>query len=143
VWGNFKQPNGTIEASLGRSKRDRKKVTVTTDGKHAVTEYEVIKEFDFLSLVRLKLKTGRTHQIRVHLAHIGHPVFGDPAYGGRSATWGGLEGKKAQRAQNLLKLIIRQALHAKTIGFVHPVTKELTKFDSELPQDMKEVLARL
>ena len=143
VWGNFKQPNGTIEASLGRSKRDRKKVTVTTDGKHAVTEYEVIKGFDFLSLVRLKLKTGRTHQIRVHLAHIGHPVFGDPSYGGRSATWGGLEGKKAQRAENLLKLIIRQALHAKTIGFVHPVTKELTKFDSELPQDMKEVLARL
>jgi len=143
VWGSFKQPAGTIEASLGRSKRDRKKVTVTVDGKHAVTEYEVIKEYEFLSLVRLKLKTGRTHQIRVHLAHVGHPVFGDPAYGGRSATWGGLEGKKAQRAQNLLKLISRQALHAKTIGFVHPLTKELTRFDSELPADMKEVLARL
>jgi len=143
VWGRFKQPAGTIEASLGRSKRDRKKVTVTVDGKHAVTEYEVIKEYEFLSLVRLKLKTGRTHQIRVHLAHVGHPVFGDPAYGGRSATWGGLEGKKAQRAQNLLKLISRQALHAKTIGFVHPLTKELTRFDSELPADMKEVLARL
>jgi len=143
VWGRFKQPTGTIEASLGRSKRDRKKVTVTVDGKHAVTEYEVIKEYEFLSLVRLKLKTGRTHQIRVHLAHVGHPVFGDPAYGGRSATWGGLEGKKAQRAQNLLKLISRQALHAKTIGFVHPLTKELTRFDSELPADMKGVLARL
>ncbi len=143
VWGRFQQRAGTIEASLGRSKRDRKKVTVTVDGKHAVTEYEVIKEYEFLSLVRLKLKTGRTHQIRVHLAHVGHPVFGDPAYGGRSATWGGLEGKKAQRAQNLLKLISRQALHAKTIGFVHPMTKELTRFDSELPADMKEVLARL
>jgi len=143
VWGRFKQPTGTIEASLGRSNRDRKKVTVTVDGKHAVTEYEVIKEYEFLSLVCLKLKTGRTHQIRVHLAHVGHPVFGDPAYGGRSATWGGPEGKKAQRAQNLLKLISRQALHAKTIGFVHPLTKELTRFDSELPADMKEVLARL
>lgn len=143
VWGKFKQPKGTIEASLGRSKRDRKKVAVTAEGKHAITEYEVLKQFDFLSLVRLKLKTGRTHQIRVHLAHIGHPVFGDPTYGGRSNTWGGLEGKKAQHAQNLLKVISRQALHAKTIGFVHPKTKEQVKFDSELPEDMREVLERL
>lgn len=143
VWGKFKQPKGTIEASLGRSKRDRKKVAVTAEGKHAITEYEVLKQFDFLSLVRLKLKTGRTHQIRVHLAHIGHPVFGDPTYGGRSNTWGGLEGKKAQHAQNLLKIISRQALHAKTIGFVHPKTKEQVKFESELPEDMREVLERI
>jgi 23S rRNA pseudouridine1911/1915/1917 synthase len=140
VWGKFKERTGTIEASLGRSKRDRKRVTVTADGKHAVTEYEVLREFEFLSLVRLRLKTGRTHQIRVHLAHIGHPVFGDPTYGGRSNTWGGLEGKKAQRAANLLKLISRQALHAKTIGFVHPTTKREMMFDSELPPDMKAVL---
>ncbi|MBI3112045.1 MAG: RluA family pseudouridine synthase [Ignavibacteriales bacterium] len=143
VWGKFKERKGTIEASLGRSKRDRKKVTVTVDGKHAVTEYEVLKEFEFLSLLRLKLRTGRTHQIRVHLAHIGHPVFGDPTYAGRSNTWGGLEGKKAQRAANLLKLISRQALHAKTIGFVHPTTKKEVKFDSELPDDMRSVLERL
>jgi 23S rRNA pseudouridine1911/1915/1917 synthase len=143
VWGTFQQPTGVIEASLGRSKRDRKKVTVVEEGKPAVTEYEVLKEFDFLSLIRLKLKTGRTHQIRVHLAHIGHPVFGDPTYGGRSPTWGGLEGKRAQRAQNLLDLISRQALHAKTIGFIHPATKERVKFDSELPEDMKKVLEGL
>ncbi len=143
VWGKFRQPKGTIEASLGRSKKDRKKVTVTAEGKHAVTDYEVLKEFDFLTLIRLKLRTGRTHQIRVHLAHIGHPVFGDPTYGGRSCTWGGLEGKRAQQAQNLLKLIGRQALHAKTIGFVHPSTKEPMELVSDLPKDIHDVLSRL
>ncbi|MBN1396863.1 MAG: RluA family pseudouridine synthase [Bacteroidetes bacterium] len=141
VWGRFKSRKGTIEASLGRSKRDRKKVAVTEDGKSAITEYEVLEEFDFLSLLRLHLKTGRTHQIRVHLAHIGHPVFGDPTYNGRSNIWNGLEGKKSQKAANLLKLISRQALHAKTIGFIHPSTKEFIKFDSELPEDMKAVLS--
>jgi 23S rRNA pseudouridine1911/1915/1917 synthase len=140
VWGRFKSPKGTIEASLGRSKRDRKKVAVTEDGKSAITEYEVLHEYDFLSLVRLHLKTGRTHQIRVHLAHIGHPVFGDPTYNGRSNSWNGLEGKNAQHAGNLLKLISRQALHAKTIGFIHPATKEFVKFNSELPPDIKNVL---
>jgi 23S rRNA pseudouridine1911/1915/1917 synthase len=143
VWGNFKETSGTIETNLGRSKRDRKKVAVTVDGKVAVTEYEVLREFEFLSLVRLHLKTGRTHQIRVHLAHIGHPVFGDYTYGGRSNTWNGLTGSKAQHAANLLKLIDRQALHAKTIGFTHPTTKELVKFDSELPDDMKQVIDTL
>lgn len=143
VWGKFQERKGTIEAALGRSKKDRKKITVTAEGKSAVTEYEVLKEFDFLSLIRLKLRTGRTHQIRVHLAHIGHPVFGDSTYGGRSHTWGGLEGKKAQQALNLLQLISRQALHAKTIGFVHPTTENAMVFDSELPKDMQDVLARL
>jgi 23S rRNA pseudouridine1911/1915/1917 synthase len=143
VWGKFKQRKGTIDATLGRSKRDRKKVAVTAEGKNAITDFEVLKEFEYLSLVRLKLRTGRTHQIRVHLAHIGHPVFGDPTYGGRSNTWGGLEGKKALQAQNLLKLIGRQALHARTIGFVHPVSKEIVRFESELPGDMQDVLNRL
>lgn len=143
VWGKFQQRKGTIEASLGRSKKDRKKVAVTADGKQAITDYEVLEEFAFLSLIRLKLKTGRTHQIRVHLAHIGHPVFGDPTYAGRSPTWGGLEGKGARQAQVLLDLINRQALHAKTIGFIHPATKEALKFESELPEDMKEVLAKI
>jgi 23S rRNA pseudouridine1911/1915/1917 synthase len=143
VWGRFKQSKGTIEATLGRSKRDRKKVAVTAEGKNAITDYEVLKEFEYLTLVRLKLRTGRTHQIRVHLAHIGHPVFGDPTYGGRSNTWGGLAGKKALQAQNLLKLITRQALHARTIGFIHPATKAPVKFESELPADMQEVLNRL
>jgi 23S rRNA pseudouridine1911/1915/1917 synthase len=93
--------------------------------------------------VRLHLKTGRTHQIRVHLAHINHPVFGDVTYGGRSTTWNGLAGKKEQKAATLLKLISRQALHAKTIGFIHPVTKEFLKFDSELPTDMQAILENI
>ena len=143
VWGRFKSPKGTIEANLGRSKRDRKKVAVIEEGKSAITEYEVLKEFDFLSLVRLHLKTGRTHQIRVHLAHIIHPVFGDATYGGRSATWNGLAEKKEQRAATLLKLLSRQALHAKTIGFIHPVTKEFLKFNSELPADMQAILEKI
>jgi 23S rRNA pseudouridine1911/1915/1917 synthase len=143
VWGRFKSQKGTINANLGRSKRDRKKVAVIKDGRIAITEYEVLKEFEFLSLIRLKLRTGRTHQIRVHLAHIGHPVFGDPTYGGRSSTWNGLTGKKTQHAANLLKLILRQALHAKTIGFIHPGSREFVKFDSELPLDMQIVLDQI
>ena len=143
VWGRFKSSKGTIEANLGRSKRDRKKVAVIEDGKSAITEYEVLKEFDFLSLVRLHLKTGRTHQIRVHLAHINHPVFGDATYGGRNASWNGLAEKKEQRAATLLKLLSRQALHAKTIGFIHPVTKEFLKFNSELPADMQAILEKI
>jgi len=143
IWGVMKKKKGIIEASLGRSKRDRKKVTVTAEGKHAVTEYEVLESFGYLSLVRLKLKTGRTHQIRVHLAHIGHPVFGDPTYGGRSETWGGLAGKKSRQAAGFLRIINRQALHAKTLGFIHPSTNKTIKFDSELPDDMKQLLAEL
>lgn len=143
VWGKLKKRRGVIDAKLGRSKKDRKKVTVTDEGKHAQTEYEVLKEFRFLTLLRLSLKTGRTHQIRVHLAHIGHPVFGDPSYGGRSSTWGGLQGKSAQGAANLLKLISRQALHAKTLEFIHPNTREWMTFDSDLPADMKAVIEEI
>ncbi|HEX9614591.1 MAG TPA: RluA family pseudouridine synthase [Bacteroidota bacterium] len=143
VWGRFEEKQGTIDAALGRSKRDRKKVAVSTEGKPAVTEYSVLQQFEFLTLVRLKLKTGRTHQIRVHLAHIGHPVFGDPTYGGRTVTWGGLAGKKAQHAASLLKIIQRQALHAKTIGFIHPSSREPMRFDSGLPDDFQTVLDRI
>ena len=132
--------SGSIEASLGRSKSDRKKIAVMEDGKTAITEYQVLEEFEYLSLVRLKLRTGRTHQIRVHLHHIGHPVFGDPTYGGRRIAWGGTEKKKKEEVQKLLKLITRQALHAKTLGFLHPATREKMKFDSELPEDMAEVM---
>ena len=143
IWGVMKKKKGIIEASLGRSKRDRRKVTVTAEGKHAVTEYQALESFGYLSLVRLKLKTGRTHQIRVHLAHIGHPVFGDPTYGGRSETWGGLTGKKSRQAARFLKIINRQALHAKTLGFIHPATNKAIKFDSELPADMHSLLEEI
>ena len=143
VWGRFKgkeKKNGIIDAALGRSAGDRKKITVRETGKHAVTMYEVIEEYPFLTLLRLKLLTGRTHQIRVHLHHIGHPVFGDPTYGGRRIAWGDTGKKKKELVQRLLKIIPRQALHAKILGFVHPRTRQKMKFDSELPDDMKSLL---
>lgn len=143
VWGALPLPDGVIEASLGRSKSDRKMMAVVPDGKHAVTRYEVLERFPYLSLVRLRLQTGRTHQIRVHLAHIGHPVFGDPTYHGRRINAG--QGSPRQRAevQEMLALVPRQALHAKTIGFVHPVSKAPLFFDSPLPDDMRALLERL
>lgn len=145
VWGVLKKPIGMIEASLGRSKSDRKKVAVTLEGKHAATHYEVLKTFEFLSLVQLKLLTGRTHQIRVHLHHIGHPVFGDPTYGGRRIVYqpSGSGTTFKQRVQHLLSLITRQALHAKTLGFVHPKTNKKMTFDSDLPPDMQAVLDQI
>jgi 23S rRNA pseudouridine1911/1915/1917 synthase len=143
VWGIFKQHSGIIDAPLGRSKRDRKKIAVVEDGKHAVTEYEVIQQFEYLSFVKLHLRTGRTHQIRVHLAHIHHPVFGDETYGGREIVAGGIEGKKKAEVKNLLEMMPRQALHAKKLGFVHPFTKEMMRFECELPSDMITVLQQL
>ncbi len=141
VWGIFKKSKkGIIETKLGRSKSDRKKITVTDDGKHAITEYEVIDEFEYLSLIRLKLRTGRTHQIRVHLHHIGHPVFGDPTYGGRKISYGSTDKKRKEEVHDLLEIIQRQALHAKTLGFIHPRTNKKLSFSSKLPDDMNEVL---
>lgn len=144
VWGLFGKKNtGFIEASLARSKTDRKKVAVANVGKYAMTEYEVLEEFDFLSLVKLKLRTGRTHQIRVHMHHIGHPVFGDPTYGGRKIAHGDTAKKRKAFVNELLDIMQRQALHAKTIGFVHPMTGAKIQFDSDLPQDMQKVLRLL
>lgn len=143
VWGKFKQKSGLIDAPLGRSKSDRKKVAVIVDGKHAVTEYEVLEQFDYLALIKLHLHTGRTHQIRVHLAHIHHPVFGDETYGGRETVVSGIEGKKKAEVKNLLEMMPRQALHAKKLGFVHPVTKEMMRFESDLPKDMMMILKKL
>lgn len=143
VWGHFKTPEGVIETKIGRSKSDRKKFAVVDDGKEAVTYYYVLEEFEYLTLVRLKLKTGRTHQIRVHLSHINHPVFGDPTYGGRKIHYSNVTSRIKQEVENLLEIMKRQALHAKTLGFFHPATNELVKFDSELPEDMKSLLERL
>jgi 23S rRNA pseudouridine1911/1915/1917 synthase len=147
VWGKFKIKNGIIEKKLGRDKRDRKKVAVINDdsneGKPAITLYEVINEFDFLSLLKLNLKTGRTHQIRVHLSSIGHPVFGDETYGGRKAHSVMLSAKMKSHINNLLGIMPRQALHAKILGFVHPVTKKKLVFESELPADMKCLIEKI
>jgi 23S rRNA pseudouridine1911/1915/1917 synthase len=151
VWGLFtKRPNsmpreGTIDAPLGRSNADRKKIAVRDSGKTAITTYKLLEEFEYLSLVQCKLKTGRTHQIRVHMHHIGHPVFGDPTYGGRRMLFGDTSGRtgksRKEEVHSLLEILPRQALHAKTIGFVHPLSGEKLFFESELPEDMKRVLS--
>ncbi len=143
VWGVFRETSGVIEAPLGRSKSDRKKVAVTPDGKQAVTEYEVMEQFEFLALLRLHLRTGRTHQIRVHLAHIHHPVFGDETYGGRELHLGKATAKTKAQAHNLLDLMPRQALHAKKLGFIHPQKKKMMRFESDLPADMQALLSSL
>ncbi len=143
-WGQFDKKSGKIEKNITRSKKDRKKFTVSeSEGKYAVTHYEVLKEFQFASLVKLNLETGRTHQIRVHLLSINHPVFGDPIYGGKEIVYGSSLPKMKSRVQNLFELMKRQALHAKTLGFIHPHTKKKLRFESELPEDMKELLEKL
>jgi len=144
AWGIFKEKRGEINSNIARSKSDRKKFTASkADGKTAVTFYEVLKEFDFTSLLKLNLKTGRTHQIRVHLTSIGHPIFGDPTYGGRNISFGSTLPKIKSRVENLLIIMPRQALHAKTLGFFHPRTNEFLRFNSDLPADFKQLLEKL
>lgn len=147
VWGHFRNKEGIIESRLARDRKDRKKVAVLRDdeegGKNAVTMYEVLKEFEFLSLLRLRLKTGRTHQIRVHLSSKGHPVFGDETYGGRIPHSVNLTNNIKSQIKNLLEMMPRQALHAKVLGFVHPRTREKLHFESALPEDMQNVLKSL
>ncbi len=143
VWGTFAAATGIIEANLGRSKSDRKKMAVVQEGKRAVTEYTVLERFPYLSLVRLRLQTGRTHQIRVHLAHVQHPVFGDPTYNGRRILYGPGSARQKAEVQALLEILTRQALHARTIGFRHPATGADVLFESSLPEDMTRVLGMI
>ena len=143
VWGRLKRSTGTVETLLARSIRDRKKIRVSEQGKQAVTHFQVLEKYPLTSLIQLRLETGRTHQIRVHLAHIHHPVFGDHTYGGRGRQLGGLNKSQTVLAMELLKMMPRQALHAKTLGFVHPVSGEGLFFESELPEDMSRLLERL
>lgn len=143
-WGILKEREGHVIGNIARSKKDRKIFAVSeNEGKHAETLFWEIEQFEFASLIKLKLKTGRTHQIRVHMAHINHPIFGDPTYGGRKIVYGSNLPKIKARVDNLLSIINRQALHAKTIGFIHPKTKEELIFNSELPDDMKELIEKL
>jgi 23S rRNA pseudouridine1911/1915/1917 synthase len=146
IWGRLHVKSGVIEKKLGRDKKDRKKVAVVSDddvGKTAITTYEVLTEYDILSLVKLVLKTGRTHQIRVHLASAGHPVFGDITYGGREPHSINLTAKLKLQIKNLLDMMPRQALHAKVLGFIHPITKERLRFESDLPADILSVIDKL
>ena len=143
VWGVPRPGVGRIETYLGRHPRDRKRFAVLDEGKRAVTHYRVLENLRLLSLVSLRLETGRTHQIRVHMSHIGHPVFGDATYGGRSRKLGALTKRERELAVALLQIMKRQALHARVLGFVHPVTGEKLRFTSELPEDMQLVLQKL
>ncbi len=143
VWGNFDEPKGTLEGNIGRHPKDRKKryqFPENEDGKHAVTHYEVIEDMYYVSLIRLRLETGRTHQIRVHMSHKNHPLFNDSVYGGDRIVKGTVFTKYKQFVHNCFEVMPRQALHAKSLGFIHPTTKEFVKFDSELPDDFQAAL---
>jgi 23S rRNA pseudouridine1911/1915/1917 synthase len=144
VWGRPARKEATVETLLGRSPADRKKMAVVASrGRPAATVYRVAEEFEFAARLVINLKTGRTHQIRVHLAHIGHPVFGDPTYGGRRRTYPGLKPAPMARARALLGLIDRQALHARELAFVHPVSGREIKLLAPLPADMQNLLDHL
>jgi 23S rRNA pseudouridine1911/1915/1917 synthase len=145
VWGVPEPPSGTVETYLGRDTRDRRRMAVVGEerGKRAVTHYETVEAMRHTALVRFRLETGRTHQIRVHARHVGHPVLGDPTYDGQHLRYGA--DTKARRAffRNLFDAMPRQALHAATLGFVHPETGEEVRFEAPLPDDMQHVLDRL
>lgn len=138
VWGDVKEDEGTITGNIGRSIRDRKVFQVyegEDQGKHAVTHYRVLERFGYTSLVECRLETGRTHQIRVHMKHIGHPLFNDKEYGGDVILKGTTFTKYKQFVNNCFEVCPRQALHAKTLGFTHPESGERMNFDTELPED--------
>lgn len=146
VWGLMEADSGTISGNIGRSQRDRKVMDVYPEGsgigKHAVTHYEVLERLGYVSLVRCRLETGRTHQIRAHFRHIGHPLFGDAHYGGDQILRGITFPKYRQFVANCLALLPRQALHAKTLGFTHPASGERMLFDSEVAADMTACVER-
>ena len=145
VWGNVKEDQGTIEGNIARHVKDRMQMAVFPEGdqgKHAVTHYKVLERLGYVTLVSCKLETGRTHQIRVHMKYIGHTLFNDERYGGHLVLKGTTFTKYKQFVDNCFKTLPRQALHAKTLGFEHPVTKEFLRFDTALPQDMKECIEK-
>ncbi len=140
VWGVVEESDGTIEAPVGRSPSDRKKMAVTWQRcRTAITHFTVMERFDFISQVSLKLETGRTHQIRVHLSHIGHPVLGDPQYGGRNKRLKSLSPRFRPLAESILGVISGQALHAARLGLVHPQTGKYLEFSVEMPRDMQKL----
>lgn len=143
VWGNLKEDQGTIEGNIARHLKDRMQMAVFADpnvGKPAVTHYKVLERFGYVTLVSCVLETGRTHQIRVHMKHIGHTLFNDERYGGHLILKGTTFAKYKQFVENCFKIMPRQALHAKTLGFVHPTTGQMMRFDTELPDDMKALI---
>lgn len=145
VWNDFEQDSGTIDAILARSPKDRRIIKVTNDeniGKKAITHYKVIERFRYVTLIECSLETGRTHQIRAHMKHIGNTIFGDTIYGGDKVLKGPIFSKYKSFIYNCFKLMPHQALHAKSIGFTHPKTKKIMKFESELPNNFIELLEK-
>ena len=147
VWGNIEEEKGTIEGHIGRHPKNRLQNTVfegdeAVKGKPAITHFEVLERLGYVTLVRCKLETGRTHQIRVHMKHIGHTLFNDERYGGEKILKGTTFTKYKQFVDNCFKVLPRQALHAKTLGFVHPKTEEFMSFSCELPSDMEQCIQK-
>lgn len=146
VWGDFQEDEGTITGNIGRHLKDRKRMDVfppdSEEGKHAVTHYKVLERFGYVTLIQCKLETGRTHQIRAHMKYIGHSLFNDEVYGGDRILKGTTFAKYKQFVENCFAMLPRHALHAKSLGFDHPVTGKRLHFDSELPEDMQSVIAK-
>lgn len=145
IWGEPEADEGTIRGHIGRSAKDRKVMDVFPDGdqgKHAVTHWKVIKRLRYVSLIQCNLETGRTHQIRAHMKYLGHPLFNDAMYGGDKIRKGTQFSKYKAFVQNCFQMLPRQALHAKSLGFIHPKTSEKLFFDSELPEDFQGVLEK-
>lgn len=145
VWGDLAEEEGTIEVNIGRNLRFRKIMDSFPDGdygKEAVTHYKVLERFNYVTLVELRLETGRTHQIRVHMKYIGHPLFNDATYGGDRIVKGTVFNRYKQFIDNCFAILPRQALHAKELGFTHPGTGDWIQFDSELPSDISEVVEK-
>lgn len=146
VWGNFNEEEGRIEGNIGRDPRDRLRMNVfppdSEIGKSAVTHYRILERFGYVTLVECILETGRTHQIRAHMKHIGHPLFGDERYGGTEILRGQRSSTYKAFIQNCFKVCNRQALHAKTLGFVHPTTGQQMDFTSDLPNDMQQLIGK-
>ncbi len=143
VWGDFEESEGTVTGNIIRDPRNRKRMSISMEeeiGKHAVTHYKVLQRFGYVTLIECKLETGRTHQIRVHMKHIGHPVFNDDLYDGNRIVKGTVYTKYKQFVENCFKAMPRHALHAKSLGFEHPHSGERMHFDSELPDDFQAVL---
>ncbi|MBS1977293.1 MAG: RluA family pseudouridine synthase [Bacteroidetes bacterium] len=145
VWGEPAPPEGTINVNVGRSPKDRRVTVAFPDGemgRTAITHYKVLKNLRYVSLIECRLETGRTHQIRAHMKYLGHPLFNDAVYGGNQVLKGTTFSKYRQFVENCFKIMPRQALHAKTLGFVHPATGKFLQFDSELPKDFLDVLEK-
>ncbi len=145
VWGIPENSSGTIDVNLGRSPKDRRVTEAFEDentGRRAITHYEVIETLRYVSLVKCKLETGRTHQIRAHMKYIGHPLFNDPVYGGDRIMKGTIFSKYKSFVENCFKCLRGQALHAATLGFIHPVSRQKVSFEAPLPDDFEEVLER-